>query len=82
MAEHGGAGVDQVGPGEARPAHAARLTPTAVDHQLELEVAGFAGAGAVIAERRPLRIDGGLQDPPDLAVQAMVLGGLDPVRRT
>ena len=57
MAEHGDAAVDLVGVCQASAAPATGLALATVDQKFKLEVAAFAGAGAVVAEGGAFRTD-------------------------
>ena len=70
MTEHGGSLVDRVRAGEACAAHRARLAFAAIHVQRELESPALTGAGAIVAEGRAFRDDGGVENAPDLAMQA------------
>ena len=75
MAEHRDAGVDGVGADEPGAADPTGLALAAVDQQLELEAAGLARAGTIVAHGGAVRGDSGLEDAADVTVQ---VGGLLP----
>jgi len=73
--------VDGSGPGQPGTAHPAGLALAAIHQQLELKVSRFAGAGAVVPERRSVGCDGGPQDPANLTVQPAVVLRLEAAGR-
>ena len=73
VAEDGDAAIDRVRPGEAGAAASAGLSLTAVREELELELAGLSGAGAVVPDRAAFDAIAARRMRLELRVKASVL---------